>query len=58
MATAKEEQPTAVPETENGHKESIDHDATDRMVKGEKRELQDADAWEVLGYSFSTWRKW
>ncbi|KAF2028474.1 MFS general substrate transporter [Setomelanomma holmii] len=30
----------------------------DRIVKDDKVELQDSDAWEVLGYSFPTWRKW
>ena len=29
-----------------------------RIVKGDKVELQDTDAWDKLGYSFPTWRKW
>jgi hypothetical protein len=45
MATVEEQQPTAVPETEN-------------EPKNGKNELQDSDAWDVLGYSFPTWRKW
>jgi MFS family permease len=29
-----------------------------RIEKDGKYELKDYDAWEVLGYSFPTWRKW
>lgn len=32
---------------------------TDRIVTSDSRiELTDADAWDKLGYSFPTWRKW
>src|ERR1700742_2634550 len=54
---------TAVPETESdpshygGARES-EEDKPQPIQKGEKYELQDHDAWEVLGYSFPTWRKW
>lgn len=62
MATVQEEQPTAVPETERdpnyGQGKDMDQEKTDRVIKGDKFELQDSDAWEVLGYSFPTWRKW
>jgi len=62
MATVEKEQPTAVPETERdpgyGQGADMDQEKTDRVVKGEKVELQDSDAWDVLGYSFPAWRKW
>lgn len=62
MATVEPEQPTAVPETERdpnyGQGKDMDQEKTDRVIKGDKVELQDSDAWEVLGYSFPTWRKW
>jgi hypothetical protein len=62
MATVQEEQPTAIPETERdpnyGQGQELDQEKTDRIIKGEKVELQDSDAWEVLGYSFPIWRKW
>ena len=59
MATVEKEQPTAVPENSNyGQGAEMDQEKTDRVVKGEKVELQDSDAWDVLGYSFPTWRKW
>jgi hypothetical protein len=49
MATVEQPgKPTTVPEQEK----------TERIVKEDKVELQDADAWAVLGYSFPTWRKW
>lgn len=53
MATVEEKQPTAVPEAEGDPQEN-----TDRMVKGDKVELTESDAWDKLGYSFPTWRKW
>ena len=62
MATVEKGQPTAVPGTEHdpnyGQGEHMDQSQTDRIVKGDKVELQDSDAWECLGYSFKTWRKW
>jgi hypothetical protein len=62
MATVQEDQPTAVPETERdpdyGQGEDMDQEKTDRVIKDDKVELQDSDAWDVLGYSFPTWRKW
>ncbi|KAF2733548.1 putative MFS multidrug transporter [Polyplosphaeria fusca] len=54
--------PTAVPETaanpNYGQGEEMQNEKTDRVVKSDKIELQDADAWDKLGYSFPTWRKW
>jgi hypothetical protein len=51
-----------VPETERdahyGQGEALDQEKTDRVVDGDRVELQDSDAWEKLGYSFPTWRKW
>jgi hypothetical protein len=35
----------------------VDHSPDPVRADG-KRELLDTDAWEVLGYSFPTWRKW
>lgn len=62
MATVEKGQPTAVPDTERdpnyGQGEHMDQSQTDRIIKGDKVELQDSDAWECLGYSFKTWRKW
>jgi|TARA_R110002003_G_scaffold239_4_gene17218 hypothetical protein len=59
MATAVENNPTAVPEAADGPNSGQgDEKTTDRVVKDDKVELQDSDAWEVLGYSFPTWRKW
>ena len=56
------EKPTAVPETERdpnyGEGQAMDQSKTDRIIKGDKVELQDSDAWDKLGYSFPTWRKW
>lgn len=53
---------TQVPETEhdpnNGERQDIKEEKTDRIVKDDKIELQDTDAWDKLGYSFPTWRKW
>ncbi|KAF2012584.1 MFS general substrate transporter [Aaosphaeria arxii CBS 175.79] len=37
----------------------MDQEKTDRIVTKDNRvELQDSDAWDKLGYSFPTWRKW
>jgi hypothetical protein len=62
MATVEKGQPTAVPDTErdpnHGHGAEMEQEQTDRVVKGDKVELQDSDAWDVLGYSFPTRRKW
>ncbi|CAO2649410.1 Nn.00g067950.m01.CDS01 [Neocucurbitaria sp. VM-36] len=62
MATVEEQQPTAVPETERdpgyGQGEEMEQEKTDRIIKDDKVELQDSDAWDKLGYSFPTWRKW
>ena len=62
MATVEKGQPTAVPDTERypnyGQGKDIDQSETDRIIKGDKVELQYSDAWECLGYSFKTWRKW
>lgn len=62
MATVEKGQPTAVPDTERdpnyGQGQQMDQSETDRIIKGDKVELQDSDAWECLGYSFKTWRKW
>ncbi|KAH7122468.1 major facilitator superfamily domain-containing protein [Dendryphion nanum] len=59
---AETEKPTAVPETERdpnyGEGTVMDQSKTDRIIKDEKVELQDSDAWDKLGYSFPTWRKW
>jgi len=56
----------SVPETRRdpsfgeGHDLEHEHtDNTDRIItKDDKIELTDADAWDKLGYSFPTWRKW
>ena len=62
MATVEKGQPTAVPDTEHdpnyGEGEHMDQAHTGRIIKGDEVELQDSDAWECLGYSFKTWRKW
>jgi hypothetical protein len=58
MATIEKGQTTAVPDTERGQSAEMEQQQTDRVVKGDKVELQDSDAWDVLGYSFPTWRKW
>ena len=61
MATVEEGKPTAVPDTERdpnyGQGEKLDQEQTD-SIKDDKVELQDSDAWDKLGYSFPTWRKW
>jgi hypothetical protein len=55
---------TSVPETEKdpGHygdqAESEEKPKTNGLRDDGKYELQESDAWEVLGYSFSTARKW
>jgi len=53
---------TAVPETERdpnyGEGRELEQEKTDRIIKNDKIELQDSDAWDKLGYSFPTWRKW
>src|ERR1700712_4965165 len=55
---------TSVPETEQdagryGEKaEESRQTSPARIEKDGKYELLDTDAWEVLGYSFPTWRKW
>jgi hypothetical protein len=54
---------TSVPETEHdpghyGDQAENQELSLHRLQKGEKYELLDSDAWEVLGYSFPTWRKW
>jgi hypothetical protein len=55
---------TSVPETEQdpGHygdeAELEEKSISPAPRKDGKRELLDTDAWEVLGYSFPTWRKW
>jgi hypothetical protein len=62
MATVEAGEPTAVPDTERdpnyGQGKEMDQEKTDRIIKGDKVELQDSDAWDKLGYSFPTWRKW
>jgi hypothetical protein len=61
MASAME-QPTAVPETaadpNYGQGEEMKGEKTDRIITDDKIELQESDAWDKLGYSFKTWRKW
>ena len=61
METVGEGKPTAVPDMERdpnyGQGEELDQEQTDR-IKDDKVELQDSDAWDKLGYSFPTWRKW
>jgi hypothetical protein len=54
---------TTVPETERdaGHygDQAESHESSPHQIeKDGKYELLDSDAWEVLGYSFPTWRKW
>lgn len=53
MATVEKQQPTAVPETERdpnyGEGETMDQEKTGRIIQDDKIELQDSDAWEVLG---------
>jgi hypothetical protein len=54
---------TSVPETEpdvghNGDEAELDEKPQSRLREDGKYELLDSDAWEVLGYSFPTWRKW
>jgi hypothetical protein len=62
MATVEEGKPTAVHDTERdpncGQGEELDQEQPDRIIKDDKVELQDSDAWDKLGYSFPTWRKW
>jgi hypothetical protein len=62
MATVEAGEPIAVPDTERetnyGQGEGMDQEKTDRIIKDDKMELQDSDAWDKLGYSFPTWRKW
>lgn len=54
----------AVPETERdpnfGEGKELQEERTEngRIIKDSKIELQDSDAWDKLGYSFPTWRKW
>jgi hypothetical protein len=53
---------TAVPETEGdptyGEGQERQQEKTDRIITDDKIELQDSDAYDKLGYSFPTWRKW
>jgi hypothetical protein len=54
---------TTLPEAERdaGHygDQAENHEPSQhRIEKDGKYELLDVDAWEVLGYSFPTWRKW
>ena len=55
---------TSVPETEPdpghyGEVAELDEKPKSNGLRNDgKYELQDSDAWEVLGYSFPTWRKW
>jgi hypothetical protein len=54
---------TTVPETERdpghyGDDAEVEENGQHRIEKDGKYELLDTDAWEVLGYSFPTWRKW
>ena len=35
-----------------------DNDAAQQEKNGGKRELVEADVYELLGYSYPTWRKW
>lgn len=64
MATVAPGKATTVPETERdpnyGEGREMNQEKTDRVIKddGNKVELQDSDAWDKLGYSFPTWRKW
>ena len=63
MATVEEDQPTAVPEAKrspsHGQGDETDPDKTERKItKDGKVELKEHDAWDKLGYSFPTWRKW
>ena len=62
MATVEAGKATAVPDTErdpnDGQGKEMDQEKTDRIIKDDKVELQDSDAWDKLGYSFPTWRKW
>jgi len=62
MATVDDGTPTAVPDTERdpnyGEGTELEQEKTDRIITGNKVELQDSDAWDKLGYSFPTWRKW
>jgi hypothetical protein len=62
MSTVEDGKATAVPETERdpnfGEGTELEQEKTDRIITGDKVELQDSDAWDKLGYSFPTWRKW
>lgn len=55
---------TSVPETEQGfghrnEKRDVEEIPPSNDLRDDgKYELQESDAWEVLGYSFPTWRKW
>jgi hypothetical protein len=50
---------TQVLETEYDSKNGeTKNEKADRIVQDDKIELQDTDAWDKLGYSFPTWRKW
>jgi len=54
---------TAVPETSAdpnyGEKRSSQDGSSGRIVtEDNKIELQESDAWDKLGYSFPSWRKW
>ncbi|KAL6160370.1 hypothetical protein ACJBU6_01709 [Exserohilum turcicum] len=57
MSIVENGKATAVPDTERsphyGQGEELGQDKTDRIIKDEKVELQDSDAWDKLGYSFS-----
>ncbi|KAF2263857.1 MFS general substrate transporter [Lojkania enalia] len=47
------------PDTERyAEGQELEQEKTDRIIEGDKIELQDSDAWDKLGYSFPTWRKW
>jgi hypothetical protein len=62
MATAKEEQPNDVSKTggteAQGEDKEMEPVENERIVEGDNVELQEEEAWDILGYSFPTWRKW
>jgi len=63
MMTVEEGKPLAVPGTEDDvkHEQGADmgQEHTERVTTEDgKRELTESDAWNKLGYSFPTWRKW
>jgi hypothetical protein len=43
---------------ELSNEESLPANTTSKQLDDGRYVLQDSDAWDILGYSFPTWRKW